>query len=1073
MTKKFTLRGYALLHQKFPCFVMPIFERYRKLWYQDVDSNFERKGFREVPSRQCDLLASNQTLELKEDEGLIYAFAWNKNVIFAAPKQQMVDYLSQRMATLTEYPFTKLAVAKFIKNHSEAKTQIETGTKTLYYDEEMKERLTKHKGDSKAQNLLLEKLQSLKEPKLQSDILTPLFLTLGYDSVDQHGGPDEHGIDLICWRKDELDDIELAVAQIKLFKPGRKTYSSQGFAYLITQLSQACEKPVPHSSGQAYLPRTVYFVTPYALNVRTLSARFEKVAALRQVGVKIIDGPKLAHLLQTRLPELTRKLLGHTPDIKNVVANQLNNDILLDALNCPTRHRIDDLYTNLDFSLGGRGARIFLLAKLAPRKVEKEFNEADWHSFQYLSSLTERVLGTRLCTEPDDRIELKYRTALAVYEEYCKELGTIQKKIAPLEEQVCALETSLLSVLCLEECKHKNLCVRIRDTISMLKRVLTSPETVREFLSSEKFSNVMKDIRKDLSNTWGYSVVGKGAIKSGLPKMEKLARRALPVAAKHLHLRKYKRPSYSVQIAARKLCQAIQKERRWIMSQFRLFHRVEPGPSELKSFLERSRTLLDCARQLFRRRYLLDTLGLPGTGEYILDTKLCRLEMSVHRILDCGLNTLVLGEAGAGKTTTLQIYAKTRDGEKLCIYIALPSLISLMSRESESSDTLLENRLVSYVAQYLSSAGCSVKQDELARLFSSGNVVLELDGIDEVIVKAPWLLSELQRFSKTYPATQIITSSRISSGAFVDDLSFVTLTLLPFSDVQCKMFIRNWFGKGSPPEEQNAEQIISHLEKNVEMATIVRNPLLATVMCVLQEHGFPFPETEVRLYADRMELLLGRYDEAKGAKQLKSNRQVLKDVAARIAFVLHSHRIRHADLSEVMQIAEDYVWGKSTKKIYLKAVEELLRPCEVLVPMTDVGGIGFGHLRYQEYLAASYLSSHRDQDLVVLGSDPWWREVFILLAKMYPDAEWLIAALADRGLQPCLSTIKAIISVYPPQERSRLIEVARCFRDIEYMDLVSDAASRPHSYPDLDPEITMEYLLNHRDSIRGKIHNIS
>jgi len=143
------------------------------------------------------------------------------------------------------------------------------------------------------------------------------------------------------------------------------------------------------------------------------------------------------------------------------------------------------------------------------------------------------------------------------------------------------------------------------------------------------------------------------------------------------------------------------------------------------------------------------------------------------------------------------------------------------------------------------------------------------------------------------------------------------------------------------------------------------------------------------------------------------------------------------------------------------------------VPMTDVGGIGFGHLRYQEYLAASYLSSHRDQDLVVLGSDPWWREVFILLAKMYPDAEWLIAALADRGLQPCLSTIKAIISVYPPQERSRLIEVARCFRDIEYMDLVSDAASRPHSYPDLDPEITMEYLLNHRDSIRGKIHNIS
>lgn len=947
-------------------------------------------------------------------------------------------------------------------------------SKTQYKDEKMKKRATQRNGNPKAQHLLLEKLQGLKESELQNDIITPLFIALGYDSVDQHGGPYEHGIDLVCWRKDELDDIELAVAQIKHFKPGGKTYSSQGFAYLVTQLSQAGEKAIPHSSGQAYLPSTVYFVTPYALDVRTLSTRFDKFTALKQVGLKIIDGPKLACLLQKRLPELVQKLLGHTPDIKKAIAHRLNNDILLDALNCPTQHSIEGLYTDVDFSLGSRGARIFLLAKLAPRKVQEKLNEADWHSFQYLSSLTERILGTRLCTEPNNRIELKYRTALTTYEEHCKELSVVQKKITPLEKKLRKKKEDLLEALCSAvKCKHKGFCGRINDTISMLERALTSPDTVREFLQSKEFSEIKEDIKKGLSDTWLYSDVCAGAIENGLPKMEKLARRMLPIAAEHLRLSRCKRPFYSVQIAANKLCQAIQKERRWIMSQIESFRRAGPSTSKLRGFLERSHMLLDCARQLFKKRYLLHALGLPGAGEYILDTASCRLEMSVHRILDCEVNTLILGEAGAGKTTTLQMYAKKKigEGEKVCIYISLPSLISLAPRESESPSILLEDRLMNRVAHYLSSIGCYVERDELVRLFCSGNVVLELDGVDEVIIRAPWLLSAVLRFSEAYSATQIILSSRISGG-FIDDLSFTTVTLLPFSDVQRNIFIRNWFGKSDPAEAHNAKQIISHLEKNPEMAEIVRNPLLATVMCVLQEHGFPLPETEVRLYADRMELLLGRFDEAKGAKRLKSNRQALKDVAARVAFVLHSDRMRHANLPAVIQIAEDYALSKSTKEIYRKAVEELFRPCEVLVPMTDAGRIGFGHLRYQEYLAASYLSGHRDEDLVELGSDPWWRGVFVLLAKMYPDAEWLVATLAERGLRPCLDTIKAVISVYPPQERSRLIDVARCFRHIEYMDLVSDAASRPLSYAGSDTEVGMEGLLNQTGSIRGKTRNM-
>jgi len=940
----------------------------------------------------------------------------------------------------------------------------------------MRKRSNQCEGEPETQDLLLERLQGLEEAKLQNDIITPLFQALGYDSVDQHGGPDEHGIDLVCWKKDELDEIELAVAQIKRFKPERKTYSSRGFAYLITQLSQACERRVPHSDGQEYLPRTVYFVTPYALDARTLSARFEKIAALKQVGVKIIDGPKLANLLKKRLPQLVEKLLGHTSNIKKAVANRINNDILLNALNCPSRHPIEGLYIDVDFALGSRGARIFLLSDLSPRTVELHLNETEWYNFLDISSLTERVLGTRLCTKPIHIIEQKYKTALAAYEKSRKEVGLIREKLAHFEEHVRKIKKKLSNFVCATgACKHGGDCSKIADMVSKLTGVLTSPpQDMRQFLNSKEFSDVKDNVDKALYRRRGYSQVAAKGIESLLREMANLVWKVLPIATEHRRLRAHRRPLYSVQISATKLCRAIQRERRWIISQLDLFRKEQPGQSELKGFLKRSHMLLDCARQLFRRRYLLDALGLPGSGDYIRDTASCRLEMSVHRIFDCGLNTLVLGDAGSGKTTTLQMYAKakTLEGEKLCIYIALPSLISLPTHASESVDSEVEDKMTGCVAQYLSSVGCCVEKDELARLFRSGNVVLELDGIDEGIVGAPWLIGAVVRFSETYDATQIILSSRIS-GDFIDDLPFAAVTLLPFSDYQRDVFIRNWFGEDSTTNARNANQIISHLEKNVEMAEIVRNPLLATVMCALQEHGVPLPESEVRLYRARIELLLGLYDVYKGVKRLECHPQDLQDVAERIAFALHSRRIRHADPSEVIQIAEDYARSKSTRTRYRRAIKELQHPCEVLVPMTDSGRIGFGHLRYQEYFAARYLCVHRNEDLVPLGHDPWWREVFVLLAKMLPDSEWLVAALAERGFRACLDTIRAIICVYPSEERSRLIGVAHCFRDMEYMDLVSDEAARPAFYPGLDTEIAIEDLLSQGGSVRGKIHNIS
>jgi len=97
---------------------------------------------------------------------------------------------------------------------------------------------------------LLSRLQEIPEQELTSNLLIPLFHALRYERVDYHGGQNEGGKDIICWGKDEFDDIELAVAQVKKYKPTARAADKKSFGGIVTQLQQAAEKKVPHLDGQ-------------------------------------------------------------------------------------------------------------------------------------------------------------------------------------------------------------------------------------------------------------------------------------------------------------------------------------------------------------------------------------------------------------------------------------------------------------------------------------------------------------------------------------------------------------------------------------------------------------------------------------------------------------------------------------------------------------------------------------------------------------------------------------------------------------------------------------------------------
>jgi hypothetical protein len=296
----------------------------------------------------------------------------------------------------------------------------------------------------------------------------------------------------------------------------------------------------------------------------------------------------------------------------------------------------------------------------------------------------------------------------------------------------------------------------------------------------------------------------------------------------------------------------------------------------------------------------------------------------------------------------------------------------------------------------------------------SGGVLL-LDGIDEAVKHVPQLLRLINEFASRRPGVQIITSSRVS-GSYLDDIPFLAVTLMPFTDEQRARFVRNWFGEAG---EKHERRVNTHLAKNADVAAVVRTPLLATILCVLEEHGIPLPDNETRLYESRLELLLGVYDSHKQVSRLTTPRLVLERVARCIAFRMHSDGRREEEPDRIHALAWRALKREITHVACAKAVDELFDPCNVLVPMTHDGKWGFGHLRYQEYLAALELRNNRSIDVIALMRQTWWRGALVLFAQMTDSLQWLVSAVVEQCLVTTVyETLSAMVDRGPRRERS-------------------------------------------------------
>ncbi len=465
-------------------------------------------------------------------------------------------------------------------------------------------------------------------------------------------------------------------------------------------------------------------------------------------------------------------------------------------------------------------------------------------------------------------------------------------------------------------------------------------------------------------------------------------------------------------------------------------------------------------------------VGLRESGQQV--------KVQVQEALRMHRRLVVLGDPGSGKTTLLRYLALTYardwteqapddtpgvqretsnvqwvkarlglDEHRLPILLPLRDFARYLEKECPDVGADGPKLLLDYLRLYFTNQNLTLPLDFFETRLKAGECVVLLDGVDEVasLVTRQRIARILEKFTLAYPQNRYVVTSRIvgyTGGARLG-AGYAVTTVRDFTDDDIARFARHWnravevvLAGGETDyalrkAEAEADKLIRAIQSNERVRELAVNPLLLTVIALVQRYRAQLPERRVELYEEAIEVLLVQWDAVKGLPATEVLQGLELDAGDRrsllepVALWLMEQRLREIELDDLRrQLARPFLAMLKDLRLTEKAVNGfvyLINARSGLLTERGQGIYAFSHLTFQEHLAARAVAEKADNVAYTLArvGDSWWREVVLLEA----------GYLSTQGKRRPTELIRALMA-HPqePEPYHNLVLAAEAVRDV-------------------------------------------
>jgi len=456
-----------------------------------------------------------------------------------------------------------------------------------------------------------------------------------------------------------------------------------------------------------------------------------------------------------------------------------------------------------------------------------------------------------------------------------------------------------------------------------------------------------------------------------------------------------------------------------------------------------------------------------------------QVKVKVQEALAMHRRLVVLGDPGSGKTTLLRYLALTfargfvaqavslRQGQtdslphivqerlgldehRLPILLPLRDFARYLEKECPDIGADGPKLLLDYLRLYFTNQDLVLPTDFFVTYLKTGACAVLFDGVDEVasMTTRQRIARILEKFTLAYPQNRYVVTSRIvgyTGGARLG-ADYAVTTVRNFTDADIERFARYWnravevvLAGGATDyalrkAEVEADKLIKAIQGNARVRELAVNPLLLTVIALVQRENVVLPDRRAELYEKAIEVLLVQWDAGKGLEAditvlqgLELNAGDRRSLLEPVALWLMEQHAREIELDALRcQLGQPFQTMLKDERQANKAVDgfiALINARSGLLTERGQGIYAFSDLTFQEHLAARAIADRADYVAYTLArlGDSWWREVVLLEA----------GYLSTQGKRRATELIRAIMN--HPQEPElyyNLVLAAEAVRDV-------------------------------------------